>query len=339
MLNLFNFRQVTNYAKKKRPVVFLLFLFSLVCLYVSVQSGTNFIHSFLSAYLDNPSWFWCYAIATGLDIALFCMCSQFFSDWFTGIETEVDGETKTVAFCDPATLLIFCALLSVSLFISVKGAEVRKAFHVGEISKQDKSGEVIEKLTAGIDTAKTVVSSDIERNERKALQAKAGIQKQQNEASALLLAAVDKHQRNLENQKKDISELLDFSVTVVVIFQVLLILLTAGSENIKSKSGSKVKSAESTAKVEEVPSKSKTKSTKVGPKLKPIGFQKQEGEIVNRDGKLLIIYAKAKGGFAEYTTSNLKSQIGYYERKGKLEMVNRFKVLLESLEEAKKETA
>jgi hypothetical protein len=95
-MNLFNFKQTTSYFNKKRPIVYLLLAFSLVCMGVSIQSGTVFIHSFLSSYIPDVAWFWCYTVAVFIDICLFYLCAQFFSDMFGGIDNEQGQIEKTL---------------------------------------------------------------------------------------------------------------------------------------------------------------------------------------------------------------------------------------------------
>ena len=102
-MNILNFEQTTSYFTKKRPIVFILFLFSLICLIVSIQSGAVFINSFLSAYLPGVSWFWCYLVAVAIDIVLFYLCAQLFSDLFCGL----DGQKR---YLDLPTTILFIPL-------------------------------------------------------------------------------------------------------------------------------------------------------------------------------------------------------------------------------------
>jgi hypothetical protein len=335
-MNLFNFKQTTSYFNKKRPIVYLLLAFSLVCMGVSIQSGTVFIHSFLSSYIPDVAWFWCYTVAVFIDICLFYLCAQFFSDMFGGIDNEQGQIEKTL---DPPTAALFLSFLAFSLFISVKGADIRKSYHAVELATDNTAKNVVDKLTASMDTAKTVISGGISRDARKAIEGKAALQEKTNKANDKIISALELHHEQKAESKKEFGELLDFSKTVVIIFQLLLILCCSCSEYIKSRKESKSESPESPVIAEKSTIESKpesnNESTEEAPKSKKIGFDRNEGDIIWNNGKPVILYAKAKGGFARYTRSNLKSQIGYYGKQGKLKQVDRLKGLLFKLEAQK----
>lgn len=334
-MNLFNFKQTKSYFNKKRPIVYLLLAFSLVCIIVSVQSGATFVHSFLSSYVPDIDWFWCYLVAVAVDAVLFYLCAEFFSDMFGGIKNELG---KIEKYLDPPTAALFVAFLGLSLFMSVKGADIRKSHHATELASDGTTKEVVSKLTASLDTTKTVIGANISRDQRKAIEADVDKEAHKSDQQAKLITALEIHQQQTETHKKEFAELLDFSKTVVIIFQLLLILCCSCSEFIKSKKGSENKSIESAPIVEESKDESSNESTINPSDKKKIGFGSNEGDIIWNNGRPVILYAKAKGGFARYTRSNLNSQIGYYSKQGKSKQVDRLKGLLFKLE-AQKENA
>jgi hypothetical protein len=333
-MNLFNFNETKDYFNKKRPIIYLLLAFSLACVVVSVQSGTVFIHSFLSAYVPDIGWFWCYFVAVFIDTVLFYFCAEFFSDMFGGIKNK-KGEVER--YLDPPTAALFLSFLAFSLYISINGADIRKSHHAKELATDDTAKEVVTKLTASLDTSKTVIPTNVDYNTRKGLQAEAAKAKEDNKATDKILSALDIHEANKQEAKKEFGELLDFSKTVVIIFQLLLILCCSCSEFIKSKKDSDNEKVDSTLIVEESKKESNNESTIEPTKSNKIGFERNEGDIIWNNGKPVILYAKAKGGFARYTKSNLNSQIGYYSGKGKTKQVDRLKGLLFKLEAQKQD--
>lgn len=239
-MNLLDFKQSTSYFTKKKPVVVLLFLFSLVCLTVSIQSGSVFIHSFLSGYIESPAWFWCYLVAIAIDVVLFFLCTQLFSDIFVGLDNKK-------RYLDLPTLLLFLAFLALSMFISIKGADLRKSHHTAQIMADNKTIEVIDQIGATIHKEETTPIQGITRQERKAIEGKAELQKARAASHQNLVSAIELHHEQQQHQVKSISEMLDFSKTVVILFQFLLILCSACSEYMKSKRDSEVKSVEKEA--------------------------------------------------------------------------------------------
>jgi len=325
-MNILNFEQTTSYFTKKRPIVFILFLFSLICLIVSIQSGAVFINSFLSAYLPGVSWFWCYLVAVAIDIVLFYLCAQLFSDLFCGL----DGQKR---YLDLPTTILFLSFLALSLFMSIKGADVRKSHHNTIISSDKTTALTVGKMLASVDTSKTIVSKNITRNERKAIEQKANLARHNATNQKQLLSALHLHNKQQEEAKKEFSDLLDFSKSIVVIFQLLLIVCCACSEFIKSKKESKSKSMkallkvdESTAKADES-GKSESKSKKES-KNNTIGFfGSEEGHILNKK----IAFKKANGQLKYYSKSNLTSLISDAKKSGKQNRAKRFEGLKEQL--------
>jgi len=195
-MNLLDFKQTTSYFTKKRPIVFLLSIFSIICIVVSVQSGAVFIHSFLSAYVPDINWFFPYLVAVAIDLVLFYLCAQMFSDVFCGLE----GKSR---YLDLPTTLLFCSFLALSLFMSIKGADVRKSHHAVELATNTTTETAINKMVASLDTSKVIVKKGIERNERKALEAKTKLTKANTDNQKLILSALHIHNKQQETAKKE----------------------------------------------------------------------------------------------------------------------------------------
>lgn len=77
--------------------------------------------------------------------------------------------------------------------------------------------------------------------------------------------------------------------------------------------------------------KSKSDSKSDSKRVTITGFKQKEGDVIERDGKMFVLYAKDKGGFAEYQARNLRSQIGYYTKAGNSAQVKRLEGLLKKL--------
>jgi hypothetical protein len=282
----------------------------------------------MSAYVPGIAWGWCYVVAIAIDCVLFYLCAQLFSDLFVGME----GERR---YLDLPTALLFSCFLSLSLFMSIKGADVRKTHHAVAMSEDKTTKDAISTMVASIDTTKHVITKDMERNQRKSIQANAKKQQANSEALGAIVSALDIHNQEQVQAKKDIGELLDFSKTVVVLFQLLLIVCCACSEYIKSKKDSNSKSSESAVKAGESKGESKSKTPESNVKSE-IGFsQTKEGDIRWNGTSPEVAFKKADGTFAWYKRSNLSSMIGGYEKRGKVEKVERLERLKSKLPQNK----
>lgn len=101
----------------------------------------------------------------------------------------------------------------------------------------------------------------------------------------------------------------------------------SNSKSSDSRGKSKMKVVESAIFTGKSDSNSKSDSKRVT----VTGFKHKEGDVIERDGKMFVLYAKDRGGFAEYQARNLRSQIGYYKKSGNTAQVKRLEGLLKKL--------
>jgi hypothetical protein len=219
--------------------------------------------------------------------------------------------------------------------MSIKGADVRKSHHATELASDNTTASAINKMVAALDTSKVVVKKGIPRNERKGLEAKAEQSKENTKKQQQILDALAIHKEQQVEAKKEFSDLLDFSKSIVVIFQLLLIVCCASSEYMKSKKDSNSKTPKALLKVNE----SAVKATKSGnsesnskpeSKSKSIGFGNSEGHIWNSK----IAYKKANGELKYYKSSELSSMITDARKRGKEKQALKFEGLKQQLKSA-----